>query len=146
MRQIRLKKSKKNVSLLIMSANYKPSLSSTLRLFSVCVMLFAATALAVASKGGGGGDKKKHQEFDNGFSPIHASSTFTLKKAPFYSGSLMTMRPVADNHISLNVNVTYQRGNTTLILPYNYKVNICPVNGESKSNLQFLGVRIQLPH
>jgi hypothetical protein len=129
-----------------MSTEYKPTLSSTLRLFSVSVMLFAATALAFASKGGGGGDKKKHQEFDNGFTPIHASSAFTLKRAPFYSGSMISMKPVTENHISLNVNITYQRGNTTLILPYNYQVNLGTINGDSRSNLQFLGVRIQLPH
>ncbi len=118
--------------------------SSTLRLFTVSVLLFAVTALAFASKGGG--DKKKRQEFHNSFTPIRASSAFTLKKAPLYTGSVITMHPTADNRISLNANITYQQGNTTLILPYNYKVNIGPLNGESKSNLQFLGVRIQLPH
>jgi hypothetical protein len=118
--------------------------SSTLRLLTVCVLIFAVTALAFASKGGG--DKKKRQEFKNSFTPIHASSTFTLKQAPFYTGSMISIRPTADNHISLNTNITFQQGNTTLILPYNYRVNIGSMNGETKSNLQFLGVRIQLPH
>lgn len=122
---------------------FKPSFSSALRLLAMSLLLFAVTALAFASKGGG--EKKKHRELENSFSPINASSSFTLKKSPLYSGSIVSFRPQADNRISLNAMITYQRGNTTFILPYQYKVNISPVtNYGTKSNLQFLGVRIQM--
>ncbi|HEY4156035.1 MAG TPA: hypothetical protein VGM24_11425, partial [Puia sp.] len=61
-------------------------------------------------------------------------------------GTLMNFRPQADNRISLNAMITYQRGNTTFILPYQYKVTIGPVtNNSGKTNLQFLGVKIQMP-
>jgi len=110
----------------------------------VCLLLFAVTALAFASKGGG--EKKKHHEFDNSFTPINAASSFSLKTTPLYSGSSVSFHSQADNRLSLNAMVTYQRGNTTFILPYQYKVNIGPVNNyNSRSNLQFLGVRIQMP-
>ncbi len=124
--------------------HYKPSFSNSLRITAVCLMLFAVTALTFASKGGG--DKKKHHEFENSFTPINAASSFTLKKAPLYSGSSISFRPQADNHISLNAMITYQRGNTTFILPYQYKVNVTPdLTSNSRTNLQFLGVRIQMP-
>jgi hypothetical protein len=128
----------------MMSAHYKPTFSSAIRLTAVSVLLFAVTALSFASKGGG--DKKKHREFDNRFTPINAASSFTLKKSPLYSGSIVSFHPQNDNKVSLNAMVTYQRGNTTIILPYQYKVNIGPINNTgTKSNLQFLGVRIQMP-
>jgi hypothetical protein len=128
----------------MMPLTLKPSLSSTIRLTAVSLLLFAVTALAFASKGGG--ERKKHHEFDNSFTPINAASSFSLKATPLYSGSSVSFRSQADNRLSLNAMVTYQRGNTTFILPYQYKVNIGPVNNyNSRSNLQFLGVRIQMP-
>jgi hypothetical protein len=124
--------------------NYKPSFSNALRLITVSVLLFAVTGLGFASKGGG--DKKKHREFENSFTPINASSTFSLKKAqPLYTGSMVTFHTQTDNRISLSSMITYQHGNTTLILPYQYKVEIGSVTANGgKSNLQFLGVRIQM--
>jgi hypothetical protein len=115
----------------------------TVRFCAVSMLLLAVTVIAFASKGGG--DKKKHREFDNSFTPINAASSFSLKKSPAYSGTIMSFRPQADNRISINAMITYQRGNTTFILPYQYKVNIGPVTNSGSTNLQFLGVRIQIP-
>jgi hypothetical protein len=124
--------------------NHKPSFTAAIRLTAVSLLLFAVTALAFASKGGG--EKKKHHEFDNSFTPINAASSFTLKKSPLYSGSIVTFHPQADNRMSMSAMITYQRGNTTYLLPYQYKVNIGPTaNYNTHSNLQFLGVRIQMP-
>jgi hypothetical protein len=128
----------------MMLSHYKPSFSHALRLMAVSLLLFAVTALGFASKGGG--DKKKHREFENSFTPINAASSFTLKNTPLYSGSSVSFHPQADNRVSINAMITYQQGNTTFILPYQYKVKIGPVSSlDSKSNLQFLGVRIQMP-
>lgn len=126
------------------SIHHKPSFSAAIRLTAISLLLFAVTALAFASKGGG--EKKKHHEFDNSFTPINAASSFSLKRSPLYSGSIISFRPQADNRMSMNAMITYQRGNTTFILPYQYKVNAGPAtNYNMHSNLQFLGVRIQMP-
>ena len=128
----------------MMASLNTPTFPRALRLTAVGLLLFAVTALTFASKGGG--DKKKHTEFENSFTPINAASSFTLKKTTLYSGSTVSFHSQADNRISLNAMITYQRGNTTFILPYQYKVNIGPViNYGTRSNLQFLGVRIQMP-
>jgi hypothetical protein len=127
----------------MMSPVSQRSILHTLRFCAVSMLLLAVTVIAFASKGGG--DKKKHREFDNSFTPINAASSFSLKKSPAYSGTIMSFRPQADNRISINAMITYQRGNTTFILPYQYKVNIGPVTNSGSTNLQFLGVRIQIP-
>ncbi len=127
----------------MMSSTLNQPILHTIRLGVVSVLLVAVTVLAFASKGGG--DKKKHQEFNNSFTPINTASSFTLKKTPSYSGTLITFRPQADNRISMNAMITYQRGNTTFILPYQYKVSIGPTSNSGRTNLQFLGVKIQIP-
>lgn len=127
-----------------MTSINQQSIVYTLRLSVVSILLLAITVLAFASKGGG--DKKKHSPFENSFTPIDAASSFSLKKTPVYSGTLMNFQPQANNRVSLNAMITYQRGNTTFILPYQYKVTIGPVNNNGgKTNLQFLGVKIQMP-
>jgi hypothetical protein len=126
------------------SLHHKPSFSAAIRLTAISLLLFAVTALAFASKGGG--EKKKHHDFDNSFTPINAASSFSLKTSPLYSGSVVSFHPQAGNRMSINAMITYQRGNTTFILPYQYKVNIGPsTNYSQHTNLQFLGVRIQMP-
>jgi hypothetical protein len=126
-----------------MNSKFSPSFSSALRLSTVSLLL-AVTAITFASTGGG---KKKRHELENNFTPINTASTFSLKKSSLYSGSVVSFSPQANNKISLNAMLTYQRGNTTIILPYQYKVNIGPISNSfgAKSNLQFLGVRIQMP-
>lgn len=119
------------------------SMLNTMRFCVLSAVLLVVTVIAFASKGGG--DKKKHREFENSFTPINAASSFSLKKSPAYSGTIMSFRPQADNRISINAMITYQRGNTTFILPLQYKVNIGPLTNSGRTNLQFLGVRIQIP-
>jgi len=127
----------------MMSSKYSPTFSSALR-FTAVSLLLAVTALAFASTGGG---KKKRHELENNFTPINAASSFSLKKTSLYSGSMVFFHSQTENKVSLSAMITYQRGNTTFILPYQYKVNIGPVSANygTKSNLQFLGVRIQMP-
>lgn len=110
----------------------------------ISVLLVVIAALAFASKGGGG-DKKNIPSFKNDFTPIR--NGFTLKTgANYYSGSRILEQEKINNRLSLNTVVTYQKGNTTYILPYKYKVNTSSFSSSApKTNLQFLGVKIQMP-
>jgi len=100
--------------------------------------------LTFASKGGGG-DKKKNNGFRNTFTPIHSSNSFTLKTSSAYNtGSYVFNSGKTNNRLSVNTMVTYEKGNTIYILPYKYKVNISSLDNSSKTNLQFLGVKIKM--
>jgi uncharacterized lipoprotein YehR (DUF1307 family) len=106
-------------------------------------LLFIAVALAFASKGGG--DKKKSVTFKNDFVPIRTTNGFTLKSGVTYSGSHILSSEKNNKFFSYNSIVTYQKGNTTYILPYKYKVNIGPFNASpAKSNFQMLNLKINM--
>jgi hypothetical protein len=96
-------------------------------------------SLTFGSSGGGGGKTRNDLNFKD-FTPIRTSGGFTLKAGPLYRGSqLLNMRQQSNGIILYSV-VTYQRGNTTYILPYKYRM-AKPVE---KSNLNALDVKIQL--
>ena len=120
-----------------------PSIVKLFRRTAVSLCLVGVVALAYASSGGG--DKKNMSPFKNNFTPIRSNLPFTLKSSPVYSGSTFRIHEVDNNKVALHTMVTYQRGNTTFILPFRYKVNIGDLNTGSKSNLQFLGVKINMP-
>ncbi|HTS46261.1 MAG TPA: hypothetical protein VMH01_17820 [Puia sp.] len=111
---------------------------------SICAVLIIAAILTFASKGGGG-DKKNNNTFRNNFTPIRSVSSFTLKTSPSYSGTSIFNQHKDDNKLSFNAMVTYEKGNTTYILPYKYKVPLSSFSNNSKTNLQFLGVKIKMP-
>ena len=108
-----------------------------------CAALVVMAILAFASKGGGGGDKKA-SAFKSNFTPIRSVSTFTLKSTPAYSNSYIFNQQKENNKLSFNTMITYEKGNTVYILPYNYRVNISCSN-TPKTNLQFFGVKIKMP-
>jgi len=117
-------------------------LKKLIRQISICVSLVILVVLAFASKGGGG-DKKNN--IKNDFTPIRTTNGFTLKTGPSYNGSHIFSQEKANDILSFNTVVTYQKGNTIYILPYKYKVNISSLSNSSKSNLQFLGIKIKMP-
>ncbi len=116
-------------------------LKKLIRQTGISLMLVIIAALAFASKGGGG-DKKAIPSFKDDFTPIR--NTFTLKTGS-YIGSHILSQEKTNTGFSVNAVITYQKGNTTYILPYKYKVNNAAFsNSAPKTNLQFLGVRIQM--
>jgi len=111
----------------------------------ICAVLVVMVVLTFASKGGGG-DKKFNNNFRSNFTPIRTLNSFTLKTSSSYnSGNFVLSTVKENNRLSLNTMITYEKGNTTYILPYKYKVNISNLNDGQKTNLQFLGVKIKMP-
>jgi len=103
--------------------------------------LIGVAALAVASSGGG---KKKSASFNPEFKPIRVNqSSFTLKTAPEYSGSLTSSSVPNDGSRVYNTMVTYQKGNTIYIVPINYQVKPNATLG-FKSNLEVVDLKIRL--
>lgn len=124
---------------------FAPRLYKTLaRKSAICFVLTAMAFLAFASKGGGGGDKGKSNPITSQFTPIRTSGGFTLKTGPIYRGSQLFNQEKKKDVISFNSIVTYQRGNTTFILPYKSKVTLPTGKNCMKSNLNVVDFKINL--
>ena len=128
------------------------SRSVLLRAAVVGLGMMVLTVYAFASKGGG--EKKKVSEFDSPFTPINSASSFTLRNSPaMYSGftnSLGSFHNMAASRVptvSLSPLITtYQKGNTTVIMPFQYQPRMSQMGGNGgKSSLQLFGVKIQMP-
>ena len=99
-------------------------------------------ALALASMGGGG-NKSKEKSVKPEFTPIKTTNGFTLKAGPSYRGSMILGQDKNNAIISFNSIVTYQKGNTTYILPYKYKLQTSSYQS-AKSNLQMFNLRLKI--
>jgi hypothetical protein len=109
------------------------------RKIAICFGLIAIAAITFGSSGGGGKNRNA-LSFNKDFTTIRTSGGFTLKAGPVYRGSQLLNMQKQNDGILLTSIVTYQRGNTTFILPYKYRMSR-PV---AKSNLNVVDVRINL--
>jgi hypothetical protein len=112
---------------------------------AVAALLFTGVAfLAFASIGDGKGKTKNPRPAKSLFTPIKTNTGFTLKSGLTYRGSMLL---VSDKNKKgtgyYNSLVTYQRGNSTFILPYRTK---SPVNSkmQMRSNLQSFTLKLNL--
>src|SRR5689334_2714073 len=81
----------------------------------VCATMLGIVFFALASSGGG---KKKTSSSNLGVIPIRANNgTFTLKSKPSYTGSHMFSATTNRNTTVYRSVVTYQKGNTTYLIP-----------------------------
>ena len=105
------------------------------------ILLVAAGIFAIASMGGGG-SKAKDKSVKPEFTPIRTTNGFTLKAGPAYHGSFLLGQERNKNLVLLNSIVTYQKGNTTYIIPCKYKVQtaVSPAN----SNLQLFNLKFKM--
>src|SRR5688500_8749408 len=83
----------------------------------VSATMLGLVVIALASSGGG---KKKATNSTVGMIPVRANGTFTLKSKPNYSGSHVFSTLNQKNTTVYRSVITYQKGNTTVIIPSQY--------------------------
>lgn len=99
----------------------------TRKLLAVAI-LFSVVFEASADKGAG--KKNKNKTTLNITAPtnnIRSSIAFNLKSGLSYKGSLLNTRTVATGSIINNSIVTYQKGNSTYIIPFKTKITVAEV-------------------
>lgn len=104
-------------------------------------LLVSAGILALASMGGGG-SKAKDKTVKPEFTPIRTTNGFTLKAGPVYRGSMIFGQERNKNLVSLNSIVTYQKGNTTYMIPCRYRVQT--TTPQPASSLQLFNLKLKI--
>lgn len=117
-----------------------------LKKFIVSATMLGLVIIALASSGGG---KKKSANSTLGIIPIRSNGSFTLKSKPSYSGSFMYSTANLKNSTVYRSVITYQKGNTTFIIPSHYRLNnqrklTFNANEGFKSNLNMLDLKLRL--
>jgi hypothetical protein len=92
-----------------------------LKKVAVLLLISATTVVAFGSLGDGKSKSKKASLLNN--KPVQASGKFSLRSGYQYRGSQIMNQQKANNVITLSSLVTYQKGNTTFILPIKTTVN-----------------------
>jgi hypothetical protein len=104
------------------------------------ILLVGVVFFAFASMGGGG-NKSKNKSVKVDVTPIRTTTGFTLKAGPTYSGSMIMGQQRIGSFISYTSVITYQKGNTTYILPHKYKLQ---TNSFQPSSLRTFNLRIPI--
>jgi len=118
-----------------------PIFTSYTKKLLASLLLVSAAALALASMGGGG-SKTKDKTVKPEFTPIRTTNGFTLKAGPMYHGSFILGQDKTKNLSSLNSIVTYQKGNTTYIIPCRYKIPSSA--SQTGSSLQLFNLKLKI--
>jgi len=101
-------------------------------------------SLAFGSKGGDDKGKKGNTKLKSDFVPIRMTGAL-LKNGFTYTGSHIYSLQKERTSFSLNALITYQKGNTTFIVPYKYKINTGALSlSPAKNNLQMLDLKISM--
>lgn len=110
---------------------------------SVATIMLGFAGLAFASMGGEKRAKKSNRVVAD-FVPIKTSNGFTLKSGPAYKGSITLNSRENTSNFSFNTLVTYQKGNTTFIMPFNNRISLGKaVTNCNSTQLLRLKVRMQ---
>jgi hypothetical protein len=112
----------------------------TLKIVIVTVFLGLA-GFAIASMGGEKRNRKTAAARTD-FAPVKTTAGFTLKAGAIYKGSMLLNQEKVNGQLHFNSLVTFQRGNTTYILPLNHRVNIGSTR--ASDNLQMLRLKVRM--
>ena len=112
----------------------------------VCATMLGIVFFALASSGGG---KKKASSSALGVIPITPRTALSLKTKPAYTGSHLLSTTNSCNTTVFRSVVTYQKGNTTYLIPSKYRMSNSPVTFKSsglslRSNLNVIDLKIRL--
>jgi len=121
--------------------SFIPAPLSGLKKAFASLALVSVAAFALASMGGGG-NKSKEKTSKPEFTPIRTANGFTLKAGPIYRGSVIFAQEKSRTLVAYNSLATYQKGNTTYILPVRYKIQTA--SSLQGSNLQLLNLRVRI--
>lgn len=123
----------KMVNIVKTAAKKKIMVSSALIISGL--FTFATVGIGI----GGEGKKAVKSTHVKGFTPIKTVNGFTLKAGPQYKGSMIMNQSESRQDIRFKSVVTYQKGNTTYILPLNHQVQKL-----QKSNLEALQLKVSM--
>lgn len=120
-------------------------LNQMLKKSLVSATMLGVVVIALASSGGG---KKKSTGSNLGIIPMRANGTFTLKTKPSYTGSYLYSTANLKNSTVYRSVITYQKGNTTFIVPSQYKLSNqsrkLSFNSQAKNNLNAVDLKVRL--
>lgn len=109
----------------------------------VAALFLGVAGLAVASMGGEKKARKASKATEH-FVPIRTTAGFTLKAGPSYKGSLgLNSSKSTSGTLSINTLVTYQKGNTTYIMPYNSRVSVAKTT-PCNTSTQMLNLKVRI--
>jgi hypothetical protein len=124
-----------------MKVNFTQKLNHMLKKTIISATMIGAVALALASSGGGNG-KKSEAPRNSTFTPIRTTNGFTLKAGPYYTGSKLFSVERSKGFVTYNSVVTYQKGNSVIILPHQTRVSTGA--NTFRSNLKLLDLKFRL--
>jgi hypothetical protein len=89
----------------------------------ITALLIVGSLAAFATLGDGSGKKTSYSKNLLSYKPTYNYKHFTLKSGYSYRGSnIFSYKSYQGNYITFNKVITYQKGNTTYILPLKRKV------------------------
>jgi hypothetical protein len=95
-----------------------------IRKMMVVSMLVSVGTIAFADRGAGKKSKAKTILNISTATPLKSSIFGSLKSGLTYKGSLLTTRQTSTGSMVNNSLMTYQKGNTTYIIPYKSKITV----------------------
>lgn len=128
-----------------MQKNFTLKLNHMLKKSLISATMLGLVVIALASSGGG---KKKSSGSTLGIIPIRPNGTFTLKSKPSYSGSYFLGTVNQKNTTVYRSVITYQKGNTTFIVPSQYRLNnqskLSFKSALTRNNLNVIDLKMRL--